>query len=178
MIGYSRKLAPVTQAPPEYNDPTGLDALCVPGFFFPCPDAMALSKSSLHNASVEHTVAPSIEFRPDENSAAISFIVLTTPTANAVCYFRINKNNWMTYDTTRQPYLTGPGEYLVECFAQAQGCYPSTVNMESVVLPAEHAAPAVEVVETPVIEEPTEKSRPKQSAASGLFFGSDSSSED
>ncbi|KAH0487645.1 MAG: hypothetical protein KVP17_001374 [Porospora cf. gigantea B] len=125
----------------------------------------SLTRASLHHADIEHTVAPTIEFIPDEKSAAISYIKLESLTENAVCYCRINKNQWQGYDKARMPYLTGPGEYHIECFAQAQGCFPSTVNMRSVTLPAPEAeaAPAPEAEAAPA-PEPEEK-RSRKSAA-------------
>ncbi|KAH0485845.1 MAG: uncharacterized protein KVP18_001902 [Porospora cf. gigantea A] len=132
----------------------------------------SLTRASLHHADIEHTVAPTIEFIPDEKSAAISYIKLESLTENAVCYCRINKNQWQGYDKARMPYLTGPGEYHIECFAQAHGCFPSTVNMRSVTLPAPEAEAAPDAEAAPGAQdavpaaapEPEEK-RSRKSAA-------------
>lgn len=47
LLGFSRRLGPNSRPPPEYNDPSGADAFCVPGYLFPCPDAQMMLRSVL-----------------------------------------------------------------------------------------------------------------------------------
>lgn len=74
LIAFARRIRCHVRAPPEYNDPTGADPFCVPGYFFPCPDRLMMSRSALFYSELLRAVPPIVTFQEDKRSASIVWV--------------------------------------------------------------------------------------------------------
>lgn len=78
LVAYGRRIAAHVRSPPEYNDSSGTDGLCVPGYFFPCPDNLTISRSVLFQADKIRAVSPTISFTPDPRTRAMYWVSALT----------------------------------------------------------------------------------------------------
>lgn len=139
LVAFARRIRCHVRAPPEYDDPTGADVFCVPGYFFPCPDRLMMSRSALFYSGLLRAVPPTITFKGDARSRALFWVVIQTSTPKASIFFTINNAApWTLYNSAQKPYITGPGSYTVRTYCQAEGFYISEVTV------AEFDAPAPE----------------------------------
>lgn len=177
LINYARLVAPHARAPPEYSDPTGTDPYCVPGFLFPCPDRLTMSRSCLFFSTLVRAIPPTISFTPDARSGSIYHVEITTPTEGATILYTINNTSqWLKYDPVAKFIITGPGKYIIRAYCHAEGQLASEVSL------SETEVPGAGSPKQPKIEQPKTVEEPPKAAAKpkfgGLFIGDDESSDD
>jgi hypothetical protein len=74
IIAFARRIRCHVRAPPEYNDPTGMDVHCVPNYFFPCPDRLAMSRTSLYHSDKPRALPPLIHLIKNPNNALFFWV--------------------------------------------------------------------------------------------------------
>eukprot|EP01057_Protomagalhaensia_wolfi_P004099 Protomagalhaensia_wolfi_Nauph_80__4098@NODE_415_length_2562_cov_6_734047_g311_i0_p1_GENE_NODE_415_length_2562_cov_6_734047_g311_i0NODE_415_length_2562_cov_6_734047_g311_i0_p1_ORF_typecomplete_len259_score50_21CHB_HEX_C_1/PF13290_6/0_1_NODE_415_length_2562_cov_6_734047_g311_i0129905 len=143
LMGLSRRLGPHVRPPPEYNDPSGADAFCVPGYVFPCPDVAMMLRSTLFlggsPSAMMRCLPPEIDAVLQTGFTAVFKLSLTSKTEGATFFYSVNLDSLRPFNPTQPPTLSAPGEYTIQAYSVAPNFLPSEMSIKNLRLTVQEA---------------------------------------
>eukprot|EP01055_Gregarina_sp_Pseudo9_P003579 Gregarina_sp_Pseudo_9__3578@NODE_373_length_3017_cov_31_577233_g352_i0_p3_GENE_NODE_373_length_3017_cov_31_577233_g352_i0NODE_373_length_3017_cov_31_577233_g352_i0_p3_ORF_typecomplete_len277_score58_47CHB_HEX_C_1/PF13290_6/0_039_NODE_373_length_3017_cov_31_577233_g352_i020142844 len=182
LVGLSRRLGPHVRPPPEYSDPSGADAFCVPGYVFPCPDTAMMLRSTLFLGgtpeSLLRCLPPEIDAVLQAGCTAVFKLSLTSQTENANFFYSVNLDSLRPFNATQPPTLSAPGEYTIQAYCVATGYLPSEMSIRNLRLAVQESSDSKVSSVAGSSASRSAVSKPQDSVFGGFFLGDDDEDSD
>eukprot|EP01054_Gregarina_sp_Poly1_P005216 Gregarina_sp_Poly_1__5215@NODE_2765_length_1747_cov_76_045833_g1744_i0_p1_GENE_NODE_2765_length_1747_cov_76_045833_g1744_i0NODE_2765_length_1747_cov_76_045833_g1744_i0_p1_ORF_typecomplete_len278_score41_03CHB_HEX_C_1/PF13290_6/1e04CHB_HEX_C_1/PF13290_6/0_25_NODE_2765_length_1747_cov_76_045833_g1744_i072905 len=185
LLGLSRRLGPHVRPPPEYNDSSGADAFCVPGYVFPCPDTAMMLRSTLFLGGAPEAVMRCL---PPEISAVLQTgftsaykLHLTSSTDSANFFYSVNLDSLRPFNAAQPPTLSAPGEYTIQAYCVAPNYLPSEMSIKNLNLVVQESK--IESKSSSVVSQKSsvlsaKERNPQDSVFGDFFLGDDDDSDE
>lgn len=177
LVGLSRRLGPHVRPPPEYNDPSGADAFCVPGYVFPCPDVAMMLRSTLFLGGTPEAMLrclpPEIDAILQAGCTAVFKLSLESKTEDASFFYSVNLDSLRPFNPAQPPTLSAPGEYTIQAYCVAPKYLPSEMAIKTLRLTVQE--PSGESKSSSIVGSSAKsaESKPKDSVFGDFFLGDD-----
>eukprot|EP01053_Blabericola_migrator_P002054 Blabericola_migrator_1__2053@NODE_1562_length_4269_cov_136_374108_g173_i2_p3_GENE_NODE_1562_length_4269_cov_136_374108_g173_i2NODE_1562_length_4269_cov_136_374108_g173_i2_p3_ORF_typecomplete_len258_score52_17CHB_HEX_C_1/PF13290_6/0_014_NODE_1562_length_4269_cov_136_374108_g173_i232824055 len=172
LVGLSRRLGPHVRPPPEYNDPAGTDAFCVPGYVFPCPDVAMMLRSTLFMggspSATVRSLPPDIDAELLPGFTAAYKLTLTSDSPGANFFYSVNLDSYRPFNPAQPPTLSAPGEYTIQAYAVAPNFNPSEAKIKTLRLVVQEGGSSAA---SGVSSSPSEVAVAKPKAEADSVFG-------